>query len=335
MNEYPLISIIVPIYNVADYLDKCIESCLNQSYPNFEVIAVNDGSQDRSGEKLEYYAKKDNRLTVLAQPNSGVVAARNRAIASSKGEYLFFVDGDDYIAINALELLYSKLTETKADIVIGGICRERNGRFTPLQNKLPYGDTPIHVIAAMLVEQQQLSLYPKLIPRRYLDEISIHDLTTGEDVYMILQIIGKATKVSVVDAVIYYYVYRSVSVVNKPSGKDIDSFLEYLVLTEGFLMEQNYNTDIFFSKCLSCFMLNQYFHYLRIGGEYNADEPLRKRINNIYLKSYVAFNKPPVWRRVLLKAYKYSPALGICLRYCFLKAKNMINKFRYKELLCR
>ena len=95
MKQMPKVSIILPVYNVAPCLRRCMDSIINQTYRNIEIICIDDGSTDKSGEILDEYAKADNRINVLHMNNSGVASARNTGLSLASGEYLLFVDGDD------------------------------------------------------------------------------------------------------------------------------------------------------------------------------------------------------------------------------------------------
>ncbi|MBR2475496.1 MAG: glycosyltransferase family 2 protein [Bacteroidaceae bacterium] len=114
------ISIIVPVYNIENYLPKCIESLLSQTYANWEAILVDDGSSDNSGTICDKYSNLDSRIKVIHKENEGVVSARIDGVKSSEGEFIYFLDGDDYIAPDALSLFVTKQKESAADIVIGG-----------------------------------------------------------------------------------------------------------------------------------------------------------------------------------------------------------------------
>ena len=113
----PVISIIVPVYNVEKYLDNCLKSILNQSFKDFEVILVNDGSKDKSGEICNIYSQKDSRIKVFNMENSGAGKARNKGLDLAQGKYIFFVDADDWLENNALEEHFKYIT--KYDMVIG------------------------------------------------------------------------------------------------------------------------------------------------------------------------------------------------------------------------
>lgn len=112
----PSISVIVPVYNTEKYLHRCIESILNQTFRDFELILVDDGSTDRSGELCEEYAAKDSRIRVFHQSNQGQAAARNYAVSEAKGSYVCFVDSDDYVHHEMLECLFSIADETECEI---------------------------------------------------------------------------------------------------------------------------------------------------------------------------------------------------------------------------
>lgn len=112
------ISIIIPVYNSEIYLEKCIESILNQTFKDFELILVNDGSKDNSYEICEHYHKQDSRIKVINKVNGGVSSARNAGLNVANGKYIGFIDSDDYIHPQMYEILYNKLINTKSDIAI-------------------------------------------------------------------------------------------------------------------------------------------------------------------------------------------------------------------------
>ena len=115
-----MISIIIPIYNVEKYLSKCIESLVGQTYKDIEIILINDGSPDHCLSICEQYSKKDNRIIVIDQENKGVSAARNAGLKMAKGEYIGFVDPDDWIAVDMYEGLHSVIKQSDVDMVICG-----------------------------------------------------------------------------------------------------------------------------------------------------------------------------------------------------------------------
>ena len=116
----PFISIVVPVYNVERYLPRCIESILRQTYTNFELILVDDGTPDRSGIICDRYAERDSRIRVIHKENGGVSTARNTGIDAAKGEWITFVDSDDWVSDEYLKTLTTHLHNNSYDLVIGG-----------------------------------------------------------------------------------------------------------------------------------------------------------------------------------------------------------------------
>ena len=119
------ISIIVPCYNVEKYLGSCLDSLLNQSFKDFEIIAVNDGSTDNTLNILEEYSKKDSRIKIITQKNKGLSGARNTGIDNANGDYIAFLDSDDWVSPDFYQKLYNAITENNCDIAAATIIRKR------------------------------------------------------------------------------------------------------------------------------------------------------------------------------------------------------------------
>ena len=128
-SDNPLVSVIVPAYNAEPYIDKCIRSLTAQTYGNIEIIAVNDGSMDKSGAILDELAQQDRRIRCLNQSNQGVCIARNNGIDMAKGEYLLFVDGDDFLDPDYVEALVTTAMANDSDLVIGGYTIDDNTKL--------------------------------------------------------------------------------------------------------------------------------------------------------------------------------------------------------------
>ena len=112
------VSIIVPVYNMEKRLNKCLDSLINQTYKNIEIIVVNDGSMDHSLDIIREYQAKDSRINVINQRNMGISEARNNGLAIATGDYLCFADSDDYVELDMIEELVNKITTDKSDIVV-------------------------------------------------------------------------------------------------------------------------------------------------------------------------------------------------------------------------
>lgn len=124
MNDQPLISVIIPVYNVEQYLPQCLDSVIHQTYPNLEIICVNDGSKDSSREILEHYADKDSRIIVIDQENQGLSGARNTGLLQTTGKYVMFVDSDDWIELETCEEAVMAAEKHSADLILWSYVRE-------------------------------------------------------------------------------------------------------------------------------------------------------------------------------------------------------------------
>lgn len=134
-HESDLISVIVPIYNVESYLERCIDSIISQTYKNIEIILVDDGSPDRCGEICDLYTGKDCRIKVIHKENGGLSDARNRGAQKAAGAYITFIDSDDFIAPEYIEYLYELLCSNNADISCCCMCETDKDTIKPYQNK--------------------------------------------------------------------------------------------------------------------------------------------------------------------------------------------------------
>jgi glycosyltransferase involved in cell wall biosynthesis len=135
----PLVSIIIPIYNSEAFLDKCIQSAVNQSYKNIEIILVDDGSIDSSGEICDNYSSIDNRIKTIHKNNGGLVSSRKTGLIASTGEYVLYIDGDDWIELNLIEHYIEQIRKYNADVVVSSHIVNLEGREDILMNSLPSG----------------------------------------------------------------------------------------------------------------------------------------------------------------------------------------------------
>lgn len=322
-----MVSIIIPVYNTEHYLVKCLDSCFVQSYSDIEVIAINDGSTDGSGDILDDYAKKEPRLRVFHQSNAGVVVARNVGITAAKGEWLMFVDSDDYIHMDAFIVLHDCATAKNADIVFGRLCVDVRGSLRSVLGGSVDLCSKKTIACALMQNQLTTSLCGKLFKASLFDDLEIAEhLKIGEDAYMIIQLFQNAKTISSIQDIVYYYYQRSNSVMHHPSKSDLASHLVFIDMVIHFYSTKDYYTDNAFKDALAWFILKEYFSYLRMGGDY-ADLLSQKRdvvINN-NLQNKTAISLTPLWRILMLKSYILSPVLGNIYRFCFVKLRSLLR----------
>ena len=191
----PKFSIIIPIYNVEKYLPKCLDSLVNQTYTNIEIICVNDGSPDNSLKILEQYAQNDNRIKIINQENQGVSIARNVGINNATGNYILFVDADDWIETNTCDILNKNIEKNNLDLIIFNAYIAKNNQcnlgFCCNQESIMYS-----------------SMWSICYKREFLNKNNIRfpqNIKIAEDHIFKIQAIVKADKISIIDDFLYYY----------------------------------------------------------------------------------------------------------------------------------
>ena len=225
-----LISIIIPIYKVEKYLAKCIESVLNQTYQNLEIILVDDGSPDNCPKICDEYAKKDNRIKVIHKKNGGISDARNIGIEMSTGKYLSLIYGDDYIDENMIEELYKDIIKTKADISMCSFYKVYPQKIEKLKinlsSKIIIGLEKYHTLYNDYSGVIKVA-WNKLYNKNVFNKIRYPKGVIMEDAYVLTDILKTVDKISYIDKPLYYYVQREDSIMHQFNLKRLDSLLHY------------------------------------------------------------------------------------------------------------
>lgn len=214
----PLISVIVPVYKVEAYLDKCISSIVNQTYTNLEIILVDDGSPDNCPAICDAWAAKDNRIKVIHKENGGLSDARNAGMKIVTGELLGFVDSDDWVEPDMYQLLYENLVANDCDISACGVQMDwKDG--TPSRALTMNGSCILSAEEAMraIIEESWLKqpVWYKLYKAKLVKDIQFPVGKYHEDVFWSYQAFGRANKVSVFDTPCYFYTQRAGSIMSE------------------------------------------------------------------------------------------------------------------------
>ena len=211
------VSIIVPIYNVENYLERCIISIINQTYTNLEIILVDDGSTDNCPNICEKYKKQDNRITVIHKKNGGLSDARNKGIDIASGKYIYFIDSDDYMHLNTIEFLLNSVKETDADIsCCSYLLFYDNQKLTVSTKNEKYKCFDSETALKNLLYQKGCtnSAWGKLYKTVLFDDIRFPVGQICEDLPVIYRLFHKANKVCISSAQFYYYYQRVNSIIN-------------------------------------------------------------------------------------------------------------------------
>lgn len=227
MKDYK-VSVIVPVYNAENYIKKCVDSLVNQTYRSLEIVLVDDGSKDSSGRLCDEFALKDARIKVIHKENGGLISAWKRGVAESSGDYLNFIDSDDWVDLNMIEEMAEYLTGDEREIVAGDYVIEKDdGSSRPVYQQLSpgiYDRAAIEkdVIPNLLGRENRyvtISRCMKLIGRRLIEENCKYTnplVLTGEDTTIMLPTLIDCNRLVVMDHKAYYhYLYVQESMIHK------------------------------------------------------------------------------------------------------------------------
>lgn len=209
------ISVIIPVYNIQSYINQCIDSVLRQTFKDFELILIDDGSTDQSGIICDWYAEKDERISVYHQENQGLSVARNRGVESARGRFVTFIDSDDYIANNYLQLLYEAAISTGSQIAV---CQHYHFQNSVVEEPRKISD-PIIMSGREAVLQVYkpnsivfITAWAKLFDTKIIREIPFPVGKIHEDEAVIPKVLYLAKRVCVIEDKLYYYRIRNDSI---------------------------------------------------------------------------------------------------------------------------
>lgn len=282
-----LISVIIPVYKVEEYLDRCVKSIQKQTYENLEIILVDDGSPDNCGKMCDEYAKEDSRIKVIHKENGGLSDARNAGIEIATGNYIAFVDSDDFVSHDYIEYMYKMIIENDVKLAISGIMNI--WKNTPITEG-------IHTTAQVLTPKEtfenflfakgiEISAYGKLYHKSLWEEIRFPKGKVYEDTAIMYKIIEQAQKIVYGDKQCYYYIAR-VGSISKQQGFNKNEE-DYIVHTNQMLkfIEEKYPE---LQTAIHRFDVYAKFRILRMLIHTN---PRDKQMEKEYVKSIKKYRK--------------------------------------------
>ncbi len=320
-----LISIIVPIYNVEKYLDRCINSIVNQSYKNLEIILVDDGSQDKCGEICDKWANNDERIKVIHKENGGLSDARNAGIEIAQGEYLSFIDSDDYIHKDFIKILYENCLKNDADISMCEVYITDKNEDTNREIK----NENIKIIFSKDVLERKNNISclgcDKLYKKSIFNNVRYPKGKINEDVAVIYKIMYYSNKISITDAKLYFYFNRPGSIMRKGFSKKRLDILDGLRNQYEFFIERNEEKYAYF--ILRDFLnstLDLYEECLLLKEEkVEIKKILMKEYKKVY-KKVVKNKNTNINMKIKYTIYNFFPII-----YVFIS--KMKKKWRIKE----
>ena len=300
----PKISVIVPVYNVQKYIKKCINSIINQTYSNLEIIIVNDGSTDNSGTICEYYTAQDDRIIFINQENQGLSMARNNALDIATGEYIGFVDSDDWIEPDMFFTLYTIAVENDADISMCNFYYTHDSGYkSPFSNET----TGIKVLTGVHKITNNIRIannfvWNKLYRRHLFNETRFPKNKLYEDIFLVYKLIDNANKMVTTSQCEYYYLRRE-------SG----------ITLRKFKLNQFDNTEAYMER------------YEYISNKYPALEKTCRK--QIFLSLLWVLRKAYIWNCIEMYMDKINEFLNLVKKYEFRECGLPIDQEDLLKLL--
>jgi len=317
-----LVSVVVPIYNVDEFLEECIESILSQQYKNIEVILVDDGSTDTCLEICNKYKMKDDRITVIHQANSGLSAARNAGLEIANGEYVTFIDSDDVVSTRMIEILLEIAEKNEADISCCGY--QKFTKSCPKSDRVNVFDQKrIEVISGAVMVAAMYSgqfvnsgfvAWNKLYKKKlFKDNNILYPIgKIYEDTYVTYKLFYYSAKVAIIDECLYYYRLRVNSIMANTQNKSVDlslcknwveSALDAVVFFES-KNEQNLE-----SLALNAFCVSTIVFY---GSLKKSNRSYKKYIYNSFFEiwnKYKNISLIPLHKRLVYNTFIFFPSI--------------------------
>lgn len=311
------ISVIVPVYNVEEYLPKCLDSIINQTLKDIEIIVVNDGSPDNSQKIIDKYKKKDKRIISIIKENGGLGSARNTGVSKSTGEYIYYLDSDDYIELDMLENMYNEAKDKNLDIVICGYNSVYGSKKVP------------SIISEKLIKETKnndkskifntVSAWCKIYKRDFLlkQEVKfVEEKVWYEDLAYSIKLMSSTNKIGIVNKPFYNYLIRENSIMNSSKlPKNLDIILAFEDVIS--YMEKTNKYDEFYSEveflAIDNILISGISRIIRSKGDRKTKREIitkfltyMKKFPNYKKNKYLtrlSRNRKVIYRLVLLKQY--------------------------------
>lgn len=284
----PIISIIVPVYNVEEYLEECIASILHQEFSEFELILVDDGSTDRSGSLCDEYAKKDKRISVIHQNNAGLSEARNTGIQAATGNLISFIDSDDYVHSAMYQLLYKNMVETESDISVCDfqyIYPHKLAVAESVRNEYKVLSS-LEAVESIVRDgdRKMITAWCKLYRKNLFDDLAFPKGRYHEDEFITYRLFYHANSIAVSEAKLYYYRQRNNSITGSYySLKRLDK-LEALKGCIDFFMEKEEKELEIAARYR--YLCNLQIAYYRVSMDMKSEKQLLNDLKDEHKRQY-------------------------------------------------
>lgn len=326
MWEYK-ISVIVPVYNVEKYLNKCVDSILNSSYKKLEIILVDDGSVDHSGSLCDDLATKDRRIIVLHKKNGGLSSARNAGLEVATGEYVSFIDSDDYIDANMFEIMLKKGLEEQADIIQCGVYRvDESGKLSTTIRVEDWSSKSEKILEDFFISQKiPVMVCNKLFRRSLIQDKRFVEGKNNEDNMFMIDVLPNAKSIASVSDQLYYYLIRISSITGcNFTEKKFDSIYAYkYVLKKTKDIKQEYVPYVQYWRCKNAFYL--WHSICNSNLDKKQKKQYKSKVNKEFADTYpfvLQLGKMVNFKdRLILGVFRLNKNLAARLYGCYLKGR--------------
>ncbi|MDY5368324.1 glycosyltransferase family 2 protein [Bifidobacterium sp.] len=326
--QNPLVTIILPVYNVAKWLDTCIQSVVEQTYHNLQIILVDDGSTDEAPTICEHWAAKDRRINVVHQQNAGLSAARNTGLRLRKGEYVCFVDSDDYVEHDYVQRMLDTALAKQADMVVCNVRKEDENGNAPTEETDPDFETKTltsrqYMFYAMHLcwkHWKPIVAWNKLYRSEIWDDLTYPVGKINEDEFVFAQLVVRCRRVACINDVLYHYVQHDDSITNKKySIRNLDK-IEALCQRFLFLDENG------FAECLPDILDFILKNFVVAEKNLRGDMQARQRLQSLSIRGrkfcLICLQQPSS----LLQKIKFL----FCLASSPLAYAKFVNRLRHR-----
>lgn len=315
----PLISVIVPVYKVELYLSRCVDSIIDQSYENLEIILVDDGSPDNCGKICDEYAKRDNRIKVIHKENGGLSSARNAGLSIVSGDYIGFIDSDDWIETDMFKSLVDVAERENADIVQCGFQAVLNDGTVKRKysfDKECYNNSDI-LSAYFLQTKIHVVVWNKLYRSYLFDSIRMVEGRLHEDTMVSFELILRTKKFFSITNIYYNYLQRDTSIVGSSfSPKKLDAiFAGNYVLN---LCEKNCPKYINYAHillCMYCFYLYDELKISKVDNEFEYKKTILNEFFQHYnkIKNSKEFKLTRINNKILIRGFTFNKSFAVVI----------------------
>jgi len=337
IENQPLLTVIIPCYNVELYVDKCISSIVNQTYPNLEILLINDGSTDSTGKICDEWQKRDPRIRVIHKQNEGSSFARRTGVDNTTAEYITFVDSDDWIDANMYTEMMSALLITDSDIADCDLCfmyeedgrvvhrvDERDGTFITMGREES-------VILLLSTQSWRTSFCTKIFKRKLFEHIEFPKRNKLDD-FVIQYLYHQVSKTVLINRAFYYYFKRSGSICHptdlqgkiKNYSERSDAYYERYLFVKQY---REYHKAMPFVKYYTIYCNLSLLHAMIKHPQYFDKEQFRIKIEQLRSINFTREDNLPRGRKVDMYLLKISPKLFWFIRLLYFKAIQVKKKY--------